>query len=129
MPVLGAAGLSLSLAGGASATTGLPAAEPLTQNVAVSREITLCEEEFPDVSLATFYVLDKEGAGSSGRGLRLAVGCGGCGCGSGVVCGGCSPSTDYGAPTPRSYANPPRYWIPANKYTQSPRRKHVPKKR
>jgi hypothetical protein len=60
VPVLGAAGLSLSLAGGASAATGAPVADALTHNAVVTHEITLGEEEIADVSLATFYVFDKE---------------------------------------------------------------------
>ena len=49
VPVLGAAGLSLSLAGGASAATGGPAADMLTRNTGVTHEITLREEEVSDV--------------------------------------------------------------------------------
>jgi hypothetical protein len=64
VPVLGAAGLSLSLASGASAATGGPAADMLTRNTGVSHEITLREEEVSDVSLATFYVFDKENPGT-----------------------------------------------------------------
>ena len=64
VPVLGAAGLSLSLTGGASAVTGGPVADvPMTQSNALGHEITLGEEEISDVSLATFYVFDKENAG------------------------------------------------------------------
>ena len=48
----------------------------LTWNAPVTHEI---EEEIADVSLATFYVVDTEGAAPSGRGARLAMGCGGCG--------------------------------------------------
>ncbi len=55
MPVLGAAGLSLSLASGASAAIGEPATDMLTPT-GVSHEITLCEEEISDVSLATFLL-------------------------------------------------------------------------
>ena len=90
VPLLGAAGLSLSLASGASATTTAdPAADRLTRNTGVSHEITLYEEEISDVSLATFYVLDKENAGTLRPGVQLAMrGCGGCrGCGRG--CRGC----------------------------------------
>ena len=78
VPVLSAAGLSLSLASGASAAIGRPAAV-LTPKTGMSHEITLCEEEISDVSLATFYIFDNEGAGTSRRGLKLAQGCGGCG--------------------------------------------------
>ena len=123
-PVLGAAGLSLSLASGASAAISGSAADMLTRNTAVSHQITLCEEEIFDVSLATFYVFDKENAGTFRRGVRLA----GCACGGCSV--GCAPPTptDYGASTLGSGANPPRNWImPARKYTQAPKRKHVPR--
>jgi hypothetical protein len=74
-PVLGAAGLSLSLAGGVSAATAAPVADALMQNSVVSHEITLDEEEIADVNLATFYVFDKENAGPSRHGVRLACGC------------------------------------------------------
>jgi hypothetical protein len=74
-PVLGAAGLSLSLAGGVSAATAAPVADALTQNSVVSHEITLDEEEIADVNLATFYVFDKENAGPSRHGVRLTCGC------------------------------------------------------
>ena len=60
VPLLGAAGLSLSLASGASAATEVPAADMPTQNTPASHEITFGEEEIADVSLATFYVFDKE---------------------------------------------------------------------
>jgi hypothetical protein len=75
VPVLGAAGLSFSLAGGAFAATSAPVANSLMQNEAVSHEIALDEEEIADVSLATFYVFDKENAGPSPHGVRLACGC------------------------------------------------------
>jgi hypothetical protein len=85
VPVLGLAGLSLSLASGASA---VPADTP-TQNTRVSHEITLFEEEISDVSLSTFYVFDKENAKPQ-LGEKLAMrGCGGCRCG-GCRCGGCA---------------------------------------
>jgi len=81
VPVLSAAGLSLSLASGASAAIGRPAADMLTPKTGMSHEITLCEEEISDVSLATFYVFDNENAGTFRRRIKLAQGCGGCGCG------------------------------------------------
>ena len=71
VPVLGAAGLSLSLVGGASAA-GAQVADALTQNSVVSHEITLGEEEIADVNLATFYVFDKENTGPSRHGIRRA---------------------------------------------------------
>jgi hypothetical protein len=122
VPVLGAAGLSLSLAGGASAATGGPTADMLT-GTGVSQEITLCEEQISDVSLATFYVFDNEAAGAFQRSVRTAQGCEHSGCSFR------STSTDYRASSLRSYANPPRYSIkPARKYAQTPKRKHVSKK-
>jgi hypothetical protein len=50
---LKAAGLSLSLAGGASAATGAPVADALIHNAVMTHEINLAEEEIADVSLAT----------------------------------------------------------------------------
>ena len=121
MPVLGAAGLSLSLASGASAASGGAAAEVLTRNTGVTQEITLREEEICDVSLATFYVFDKDSVGRLRPRLRLAAG-GGCPCGSPPV------DIDYGIPTPSS-ANPPyRSIMPSHKYTHAPKRTHVSKK-
>jgi hypothetical protein len=87
-PVMGAAGLTLSLVGGASAAA-VPTAnvQPLP-NVAPGHQITLGEEEISDVSLATFYVFDKENTAEAAGGVRLARGgCGGHGCG-GHGCGG-----------------------------------------
>ena len=66
VPVLSAAGLSLSLASGASTAIGGPADMP-TPKTGMSHEITLCEEEISDVSLATFYVFDNENAGTFRR--------------------------------------------------------------
>src|SRR5271155_1512525 len=85
--VLGAAGVSWAMAGGASATA--PTTNVPSQDNA--RRIVLGEEEVSDVSLATFHVFDKENAPPLRQGLRLAAGgCGhgGCGCGHGGG-GGC----------------------------------------
>ena len=95
VPLLGAAGLSLSMVSGAPAATVGPTAH----------EITLGEEEISDVSLATFYVFDKENVGASEPGVQLVGhrgchgchahrGCRGChrgcrGCHRGCGCGGC----------------------------------------
>ena len=90
VPLLGAAGLSLALASGASAATEVPVTDTPTQDTGVSHEITLGEEEISDVSLATFYVFDKENPQPSWPRVQLAHGCGGgggCGCGHGG--GGC----------------------------------------
>ena len=104
VPALGAVGLTFSLVGGASASTVPTADTPQTPN-ASGHEITLGEEEIYDVSLATFYVFDKEnegtlrglvhearGCGVCGRGcggFGGCRGCGGCRCGVGVGCRGC----------------------------------------
>jgi hypothetical protein len=111
VPVLSAAGLSLSLASGASAAIGRPAADMPTPKTGMSHEITLCEEEISDVSLATFYVFDNENAGTFRRRIKLAQGCGGCGCGG---CGGCGggESTYSGAAPFGTYVTPPRYSKP-----------------
>ena len=77
-PTLGAAGLSLSLAGGVSAASAAPTADIQTQSTKVSHEITLYEEEISDVSLGTFYVFDREKVRTFRRGPKLAQG-GGCG--------------------------------------------------
>ena len=76
----------------------------LTRNTEANNRVTLCEEEIFDVSLATFYVFDKENAGTFRRGVRLAAG-GGCGCGCGgllrvaqVAAGLC----DWGLPIPET---------------------------
>jgi hypothetical protein len=60
LPALGF-GVSLSMASGACASTSEASANtpPPSQN----HEIFLGEEEISDVSLATFYVFDKENAG------------------------------------------------------------------
>jgi hypothetical protein len=85
VPVVGVVGVSLSLAGGASAATAMPPDTPSQDTL--RPQITLTEEEISDVSLGTFYVFDKEGAGSRSLGERVAQRCGGCRCGRG--CGGC----------------------------------------
>jgi hypothetical protein len=96
VPALGVVGMSLSLAGGASAGTGGPAAvaDVPPRTIAPNHEITLNEEEISDVSLGTFYVFDKENAGTPRLGEQYARrGCGGCGCrgcrGCGRGCRGC----------------------------------------
>src|ERR1700746_452949 len=86
VPVLGAAGLSLSLESGASASTGGPAADVTPQNSVPNHEIFLGDEEISDVSLSTFYVFDKENGAQPKLGEKVAWGCGRCGCG-GCRCG------------------------------------------
>jgi hypothetical protein len=81
---LGVAGL-LSLTGGASAENVDLAKDTSTENAAAHHEITLEEEEISDVSLGTFYLFDKEDAGTPHPGIQLVRGCRGCGGG----CRGC----------------------------------------
>jgi hypothetical protein len=99
VPVLGAAGFSLALAGSAAATTNGAAVDirPAANN-APNHEIILGEEEISDVSLATFYVFDTDNPKTGNAGVRLAGGCGGCrgcrgcgcrGCGCGFSCRSC----------------------------------------
>jgi hypothetical protein len=92
LAALGIAGVPLALASGASASLGEATAS--TPSTSQSNEIFLGEEEISDVSLATFYVLDKENTGAIqlGKGLRFnrrGYGCGCCGGGGG---GGCATS-------------------------------------
>jgi hypothetical protein len=121
VPALGAAaGLSLSLASGAS---GSPTPHLPTPDARAAHEIILAEEEISDVSLATFFVYDKEstatfrpnvqlarggcgggcggggcrGCGGGGGGCGGCRGCGGCGgCGGCAGCGGCGSFWIYG---------------------------------
>lgn len=89
VPMAGIAGASLAMAGGASAAINGPA-DIQSQNTSPRHEIFLGEEEISDVSLATFYVFDKENATKPQTGEQVAWrgGCRGCrGCGRG--CGGC----------------------------------------
>jgi hypothetical protein len=96
LPALGFAGVSLSMASGACASTGEAMANTPPTSQSQSHELFLGEEEISDVSLATFYVFDKENAGAPplAQQLRLAAkggcggGCGGKGCGGGG-CKGC----------------------------------------
>ena len=87
LPTLGAvgvAGVSVAMAGGASANAA-PAPVSL-DSLFTHPAVVLGEEEIADVSLATFYVFDKENADIPDAGIQLARGCGGCGCRG---CGGC----------------------------------------
>ena len=100
MPALGAAGLTFSLLGSASASAVPTAVVPQTTHFAPNEAITLGEEEMADVSLATFYLFDKENVGSGVqvawvrgcRGCRACRGCRGCAvrgygdCGVGGCC-------------------------------------------
>jgi hypothetical protein len=108
IPILGAAGLSLTLTSGVSAAAGSTSDAP-ARNAAVSQEMTLGEEEISDVSLATFHVFDKE----SQAGKRLA-----CGCGGGCCLFARAPSSTLGndiyspqphRPTGRGHKHVPKY--------------------
>jgi hypothetical protein len=100
-PALGIAGVSLAMAGGASASTAGSAVDVPVQNTATHHELFLGEEEISDVSLSTFYVFDKENDATLKNGVKTAwrgCRCGGCargcrcgwrGCGGCGGCGGC----------------------------------------
>jgi hypothetical protein len=133
LPVLGAAGLSLSLAAGSAAAANVPAAQASAQS-GISQQVTLAEEEISDVSLATFHVFDKEQVGAHRQRVRLAMaaGCGGgcMGCGG---CGGCWTGTNYqGSVFGNYYTAPPPYppphpRKPASKYAKTPKSAQAPK--
>ena len=96
---LGAAGLTFSILGSATASA-VPAADvPQTTAFAPNEAITLGEEEIADISLATFYVFDKENVGSGvqvarrgssrGSAVRAATEGASTAC-RGCACGGCA---------------------------------------
>jgi hypothetical protein len=117
-PALGAAGLSLSLAGGASATTGALTANMLAPNNEARQEVSPGEEEIYDVALATFYVINKESPAFQPRRQFAMGGGGGCGC-----CAGCAAATgSYGAWTPESDGDLSQRSI---KPAHPPKRTHV----
>ena len=102
IPALGAAGLTFSLAGSASASAVQATDAPQKLSFVPNQAITLGEEEIADVSLATFHLFDKENGGNfqqmaagcgrgCGRGCGGCRGCGGrgCGCVRGCGCAGC----------------------------------------
>ena len=59
--MLGAAGLSFSLVGNASASTMPTAGIPQSDNTSPDQRFVLSEEEMTDVTLATFYVFPSLG--------------------------------------------------------------------
>ena len=98
VPALGAAGLTFSLAGGASASALPNADTPQKLDFSPTQSVLLGEEEITDVSLATFHLFDKENGGNTGfQQMAWGCRCGGCrGCGCrgcrscrGCGCGGC----------------------------------------
>jgi hypothetical protein len=112
--VLGAAGLGLSLVGSVSASTMPTAGIPQSDNTSPNQRFVLGEEEMADISLATFYLFDRDnfgsgvqlarggaggcgcGAGRGGGGCGGFRGCGGCGCGIGIGFGGCGIGFGFG---------------------------------
>ena len=88
VPALGAAGLTFTLAGGASAATMPNADVPQKLNFSPTHSVLLGEEEIADVSLATFHLFDKENNGSAIQQMAWGCRCGGCGCRA-CRCGGC----------------------------------------
>jgi hypothetical protein len=93
VPALGAAGLTFSLAGGASASA-LPTADTAQKpNFSPTQSVLLGEEEIADVSLATFHLFDKEKGGAGFQQMAWGCRCGGCRCGGcgcrACRCGGC----------------------------------------
>ena len=100
VPALGAAGLTFSLAGGASASAVPTPDVQQLPHLGTGQAITLDEEEMADVSLATFHLFDKENAGSrvqlawrgcgGCRGCRGCRACRSCRCGVGCRCAGCA---------------------------------------
>ena len=90
LPVLGAAGASLAMAGGASASA-VPTENLPSHGAALPPVVVLGEEEMSDVSLGTFYVFDQEDQGMLGVKLAARGGCRGCGGGgrcAAARCGG-----------------------------------------
>jgi len=94
VPALGAAGLTFSLAGAASAST-LPAADSAQKlNFSPTQGVLLGEEEIADVSLSTFHLFDKEHGTAGAQQMAWGCRCGGCrgcrGCGGCRGCRGCA---------------------------------------
>jgi hypothetical protein len=76
LSALGAAGLTFSLSGTATASAVPTVDVPQTTAPATKEAITLGEEEISDISIATFYACEKEKVGG---GVQLARrGCSGC---------------------------------------------------
>jgi hypothetical protein len=116
--MLGAAGW-LTLASGASAEAVV---NTPTQDAGALHRVFFAEEEIADVSLATFYVLDKESRGKFHHGQRFAVGAGG-GCWTGTYYTSSGSGNDaYPPPRP---AKPSR--THASKHAPKPATRAEPK--
>jgi hypothetical protein len=125
MPVLGAAGLSLSLASGASAAVNPQAMNAPTGAAANAHHVAISEEEVTDVSLASFYLFDRENGATPPTRLRFAMAaCGGCGCG----CGGCGcwTGTYYNSSVFDPAPDPPPARPPHQHRPVHPRYSHHP---
>jgi len=113
VPALGAAGLSLTLASEAALAATAPALDTVSRKAGVSHEIVLREDEIFDVSLATFYVFDKERAGAFRGGGALTFMCRGC-CEFACLAGPAASENNYYSPP--VYSPPvPRPIRPAHK--------------
>src|SRR5215203_2378700 len=102
VPLVGAVGASMAVAGGAYATgvVGSPSG-PSLKNDVPGPQINLSEEEISDVNLGTFFVFDRENLEEYGeqyaqrgcsvgvRACRACAGCSGCSCGCCVSWGAC----------------------------------------
>jgi hypothetical protein len=90
-PVAGAVGVALSMSMSSTPSTAAVAPAQASGPAVPPQRFTLSEEEVADVSLATFYVFDKENdSASAPGGQTVARGCRGCGCCPIIVCGcGC----------------------------------------
>lgn len=111
---LGVAGMTLSLLTGASAALAHPSLDASSDTS--TRSVVLSEEEISDVSLATFYAVDRESERRMPR-RRLAMGAcgGGCGCGFGCA-GACWSGTYYTSSVVNDYPPPREPIRPAQKY-------------
>jgi hypothetical protein len=107
VPILGVAGLSLSLASGVSAAVGGTSVDMVARTAPVSQQMTLRDEEIIDVSLATFHVFEKENPVRPRR--------------SAGVTGACGTGFYYNPPAYNGPAYPPPV-RPTNKYRHSPKR-------
>jgi hypothetical protein len=116
VPVLRAAGLSLSLASGAAMASPAPSLDSTAHNAAANREVILREEEIFDESLATFHVFDKESARPFRAGER-PIAFGGACCQFACL-GGQSRSGSESPPAlgNNAYSPPPRPVRPAQKH-------------
>jgi hypothetical protein len=99
IPALGAAGLSLTLASEASLAAPSPALDTMTREARVSHEVILREEEIFDITLASFYVFDKErtGAFRAGGWLIKVSGC----CEFACLAGQAASENTYSPPVSR----------------------------